>query len=227
MLRVSSIDMNLICCWGVMRIKETILVSILSLLLFVASVEARVPGKDFPRLNIGTGAGVFRLSIAHFEHYYGSRFGAVYAGHFGYAFSPSSLLLIKGRYFTKKHTALEASTQQLRERFWEERWLCLGCRRYSPVFRGDARTFFGFGLVFFFIDERKDGDFLLSEGLRSRRYRPKGFFISGGYEHYLTDQLTLCLEIELSSASLQEGNTLESQSVGGIYVGGGINLLFF
>jgi len=206
--------------------RKSILLSILSLLLFALSVEAHGLEEDFPRLNIGAGAGVFRLSIAHFEHYYGSRFGAVYAGHLGYALSPSSLLLIKGRYFAKEHTARDVSTQRLQERFWEERWLCLGYRRYSPVFRGDARTFFGFGLVFFFIDERKDGDFLVSEGFQSRRHRPKGFFVSGGYEHYLTDQFTLYLEIELSSAGLK-GNTLESESVGGIYVGWGINLLFF
>lgn len=210
-----------------MQIRKLILLTTLYFSVFSLSAKAYVFGERSPRLNMGVGGGLFRLSIANFENYYGSRLGVVYAGHLGYALSSSSLLLVKGRYFTKGNTLFDPTTGQHREQLWEEKWLCFGYRHYSPAWGSDARSFFGMGLVFFFIDEKKDGTFLLSEGFRSRHYRPRGFYISTGYEHYLTDKLILGLEIELSSAGLEEGNTLESQSVGGIYVGGELILLFF
>ena len=85
----------------------------------------------------------------------------------------------------------------------------------------------GFGLAFFFIKEKEDGDFLTELGYGDRSIEPKGFYLAVGFERYLLKRLTFGFEIELTSAGVSKGTGLESQSVGGIYAGLGLNWLLF
>ena len=103
----------------------------------------------------------------------------------------------------------------------------MGIQQYTLSFSGNMRSYLGFGLAFFFIQEKEDGDFLSTLGYGDRSLEPRGFYLAVGFERYLLKRLTFGFEIELTSAGVGKGTNLESQSIGGIYAGVGFNWLLF
>ncbi len=199
----------------------------LALLLFLCPVFLSAQIRTSPKIQIGIQGGAFRISIDQFDRYYGNRFAFPVGAQIGYAISPSFQVMVRGKYFQKNHDYRDPETGQTRERIWEQTWLELGIQQYSISFSGTSRTFLGFGLAFFFINEKKDGDFLQQLGYRERSTRPRGFYICVGYDHLIGERVTFSFEIELTSAGVKEGAGLAAQSVGGIFVGLGANLLLF
>jgi|Deesub1362B_J571_1020462.scaffolds.fasta_scaffold08402_3 hypothetical protein len=195
------------------------------LLLLPFSLRAQ----DIPhaRVQLGLQSGLFRISVDRFDEYYGNRIAFPVGGHVSYALSSSFHIILKMRYFQKKHRASVDGGSIPLERIWREQWWELGIQQYSFSFAGTARTFLGFGLAFFHIREENDGRFLQEIGIRKREVFPKGFYICGGYDHHLTDRITAFFELELSSAGLGEGTGIEAQSIGGIFISAGLNILLF
>ncbi len=178
---------------------------------------------DRSRVQVGLNGGIFRISVDNFNEFYGNRVAYPVGGSIGYALSSSFHIMLRGKYFQKSSAKFSEQLARNLHREWQESWLGLGIQQYSTAFSGDIRTYFGFGLAFFFIQERKDGNFLSSEGYGGHSAEPKGFYICAGYERYLGDRVTVGFDIELSSAGVGKGSGLESQSIGGIYAGLGIN----
>jgi len=176
---------------------------------------------------VGVQGGIFRISIDRFDDYYQNRIAFPVGGQFGYAFSPSFYAVIRGRHFQKTRTLNDPETGVRLERVWQENWLELGIQQYSLSFSGTSRTFFGFGLAFFFVQEKKDGSFLQSLGYDSRKVQPRGFYLCGGFDYFIGDRITASFEIELTSAGVEKGAGLQAQSIGGIFVNIGANFLLF
>ena len=195
--------------------------------LFVFPTVSQARWGRYPKMQAGIQGGVFRISVDRFDEYYRNRFAFPVGFHLGYAFSPSFYAVFRGRHFQKSHKSADKATGRLRNRLWQEDWLELGIQQYSLSFSGTSRTFFGFGLAFFTVQEKKDGDFLQSLGYNSRRTNPRGFYICGGFDYLVSDRTTLSFEIELTSAGVGKGAGLQAQSVGGIFVNLGVNFLLF
>ena len=177
-----------------------------------------------PRVQVGASGGVFRISLDRFDRHYGNRLAFPLGLQVGYAFSPSFLAMLRGRHFQKtssEKNSLETSP------VWQEDWLELGIQQYSLSFSGTSRTFFGFGLAFFWIQEKHGGVFLRSLGYEKSNVQPRGFYICGGFDYLIRERVTLSFEIELTSAGVEQGAGLEAQSVGGIFVNAGVNFLLF
>jgi len=196
-------------------------------LVLLCCVPEILQANERPRLQLGLNGGIFRIGMDNFNDYYGSRVAYPVGGSIGYAFSSSFHVMLRGKYFQKSSSKYDVQSARTLQRQWQESWLGLGIQQYSTAFAGDARTYFGFGLAFFFIDEKKDGNFLSSKGYGKDSAEPKGFYICAGYDRYLGERITIGFEIELTSAGVGKGSGLESQSIGGIYAGLGINYLLF
>lgn len=180
-----------------------------------------------PKIQLGVSGGVFRISIERYSDFYDSRVALPVGGSIGYSISPSLQIMVKGKYFQKTADKIDPASGRDRHLVWQERWLGVGIQQSSFSISGTMRSHFGFGLALFFIDEKEDGDFLLRSGYRDRSIQPRGFYLSLGFDRFITKRLTFSMDIELSSAGVGKGTSLEAQSIGGIYGGMGFNLLIF
>ncbi len=180
-----------------------------------------------PKLQLGVTGGIFRISIERYSDYYNSRVALPVGGSIGYAISPSLYIMVRGKYFQKTSNKIDQQTGRDLHLVWQERWVGLGIQQNTISFSGKIRSSFGFGLAMFFIDEKEDGNFLFDSGYSDRSIQPRGFYISLGFDRFITKKLTFNLDIELSSAGVGKGTGLEAQSIGGIYGGIGFNLLIF
>ncbi len=161
--------------------------------------------------------GLFRISAEHFSHTYSSPWGFFPGIQVGVGLSPSAFLVLEGARFQK--SALHRNT-------WKQTQLEFGFRKYSAGFSPQSRTYMGFGLVFFHVQE-SSGIFLRELGQKSREAWPKGFFIELGYERALVRHLFFFLQFGLSSAGMYSGATLQRQSLGGFSASAGLKIQFF
>ncbi|GBE28405.1 hypothetical protein BMS3Bbin03_02344 [bacterium BMS3Bbin03] len=199
-------------------------VSLLTLILFFTFFSADAAFAKVPpphRFFIGGSSGFFRISARHFSRYYGSAWIFLPQPQLGFGLSPSAYLIIKGSQFTRKRTA-----QQTPAKSWRQQWLEFGFRRYSRGFSGKSRTFMGFGLALFRIEE-KNGTFLREIGGHSGKVNPRGFYIEIGFEHFWTNSVSLSFEMDLNSAGLYGNTALQTQSVGGLFIGTGVKIFIF
>ena len=179
------------------------------------------------KIQFGVSGGIFRISIDRYDEHYNNRVAFPVGGSIGYSISPSFLIMVRGKYFRKTADEFDQQSGRNLHRIWQESWIGVGIQQYSFSITGKIRSYFGFGLAMFFIDEKEDGDFLEKSGYQNRSIQPRGFYLSVGFDRFITKYLTFCFEIEMSSAGVGKGTSLESQSIGGIYGGFGLNLLIF
>lgn len=182
---------------------------------------------DQPKVQIGVNGGIFRISIDRYNDFYGNRIGFPVGGSIGYAISHSFHIMFRGKYFQKNYSEFDQMLDRDLNRKWREVWYELGIQQYTISFSGNIRTYLGFGLAFFYINEKEDGDFLTNVGYSDRSINPRGFYLAVGFDRYLLKRLTLSFEIELTSAGVGKGTGLESQSIGGIFIGLGLNWQLF
>ncbi|MEE9168949.1 MAG: hypothetical protein V3U73_04250 [bacterium] len=179
------------------------------------------------RFEIGAMAGVFRISMDKFNDFYESRVAYPVGGSLDYAFTPSLHLSVRGKTFTKSVTFFDDQLGRNVDFEWQQSWIGIGVQRLSSSFSGKSRTFFGFGLVFFIIEQNEEGFLLDDLRIDSKTTNPKGFFLNIGFDRYVARNMSIRFEIEATSASVGEGFGVESQSFGGIFVGLGFNLNLF
>lgn len=196
-------------------------------LLFTMSTIVNSQPIEYSKIQVGMNGGIFRISIDKYPDFYGSRVAFPVGGSIGYAFSPSFHIFLRGKYFRKSKDAFNQAAGRDINRVWQESWLELGVQQYTISFAGNMRSYLGFGLAFFFIEEKEDGDFLLNYGHGDRSIDPKGFYLCVGFDRYITKKITFNFELEMSSAGVGKGTGLESQSIGGIFAGIGFNVLLF
>lgn len=182
---------------------------------------------DYAKIRLGVNGGIFRISVDKYPDFYGGRVGYPFGGAVSYAISPSFHITLQGKQYQKTSTIYDKQEGKNLNRVWQERWIGLGIQQYSISFNEKMRSYLGFGLAFFFIEEKKDGNFLSRLGYGNGKIQPTGFYLSVGFERFLLERVTLGFEIELSSAGVGKGGGLEAQSIGGIYAGIGLNWLIF
>ena len=182
---------------------------------------------DQPKIQIGVNGGIFRISVDRYNDFYGNRVGFPVGGSIGYAISHSFHIMFRGKYFQKSYSEFDQQLSRDLNRKWQEVWYELGIQQYTISFSGNMRTYLGFGLALFYIDEKEDGDFLKSVGYGDQSINPRGFYLAVGFDRYLLRRLTFSFEIELTSAGVGKGTGLESQSIGGVFVGLGLNYQLF
>lgn len=170
------------------------------------------------QLVIGGSLGAFRISATHYNEFYGSPWESLPQIQIGIGLSPSSFVMLKGTQFSREGKFFMSEAGPSFQLHWKQRWLEVGYRRYSAGPPRASRTFMGFGLAFFQIEETPLM-FLHALGSRSQKISPKGFYIEIGLEHFFTHSLSLSLDMDLSSAGLYNGVSFQSQSVGGLFVG--------
>jgi hypothetical protein len=207
-----------------MKIKFIIFSTLLILLIF-SGVNSQP--LDYSKLQVGLTGGIFRISIDKYNSFYGSRVAYPIGGSIGYAISPSFHIFLRGKYFEKSNSEFDQTAGRDLNRVWQESWIELGIQQYTISFAGNMRSYLGFGLAMFFIDEQKDGDFLQNYGYKDSSIDPRGFYLCVGFDRFITRKLTFNFELEMSSAGAGNGTNLESQSIGGIFAGVGLNLLLF
>ena len=167
---------------------------------------------------IGGSIGVFRISANHYNTFYGSPWVSLPQIQVGIGFSSSSFIMVKGSQFSSDGKYFMSEEGPSFKPRWKQQWLEVGYRRYSAGLPRASRTFMGFGLAFFQVEETHL-TFLQELGARSKKISPKGFFVEIGFEHFFTHSLSLSLDMDLSSAGLYNGTSFQSQSVGGLFVG--------
>ncbi len=177
---------------------------------------ATIPGPN--QLVIGGSIGAFRISANHFNEFYGSPWESLPQIQVGIGFFSSSFIMVKGSQFSREGKFFMTETGPSFKPHWKQRWLEIGYRRYSAGRPRASRTFLGFGLAFFQIEETPL-TFLHSLGSSSGKISPKGFYLEIGFEHFFAHSLSLSLDMDLSSAGLYNGTSFQAQSVGGLFVG--------
>ncbi len=196
-------------------------------LIFVSLVLLSIEFLSFPalaniplpnQLVIGGAAGVFRISANHYDNFYGSPWESLPQIQVGIGLSSSSFIMVKGSQFSRDGKFFMSEMGPSFKPHWKQRWLEIGYRRYSLGFSRSSRTFMGFGLALFQIEETP-GIFLHQLGSNSEKTSAKGFYLEIGFEHFLTHSLSLSLDMDLSSAGLYNGTSFQSQSVGGLFIG--------
>lgn len=199
---------------------------LLLILLHPLSSNLQAQPADYSRIELGANINAFRISLDKFDDFYEKRWTYPIGAAVEYAFSPSFHLYVYGKTYTQNATFVNPLDQEVDLEI-KQSWVGVGIKRLNTSLTGKSRTSFGFGLVFFVIEENKQG-YLLSELLEdSRTIKPKGFFLSGSYDRFISRMVNLSLQLELSSAAVGDGFGLESQSFGGILIGVGLNFGLF
>ncbi len=199
----------------------------MAILLGGVTFSGQAQSFGYAKIRLGVNGGIFRISVDKYPDFYGSRVGYPFGGSVSYAISPSFHITLQAKQYQKAATKYDNSERKNLNRVWRERWIGLGIQQYSISFNEKMRSYLGFGLAFFFIEEKKEGNFLSRLGYGNGKIQPTGFYLSVGFERFLLERVTLGLEIELSSAGVGKGGGLEAQSIGGIYAGIGLNWLIF
>ncbi len=200
-------------------LKGKLLLFFLWMVVFISPGKLRARGHNpFSHpIFAAASAGAFRLSAERFNRYYSSPWGFLPGAQIGFGFSPSAFLVLKGAYFRKSNRTHST---------WRQHQFEAGFRRYSVGFSAGSRTYMGFGLAFFHIQE-SSGTFLKELGEKTTEVWPKGFYIEIGYEHPVISHLSFILHFDLSTAGMVSGPTLQRQSLGGFSASSGLKYQIF
>jgi len=190
----------------------------LLILLAPVAVSAQVSLLSPEKLIVGGNVGVFRISFDDFSRLYEHRSGLSYGGQVLFkVFSPY--------YFKGKLTSFEKdAAPQLQTAgpsgSWHQRGVNLGVR-YVSYRERRLISYLGFGFVFIKIKEK--GTTSVFGGVPKNR-SATGLYLDGGLEYRFISRASLFLEIELSSAGLKGKSGFQGNSVGGMYLGVGMNV---
>jgi hypothetical protein len=181
-----------------------------------------------PSALCGASMGFFRISLDHFENVYADRWGPIYNGHAGFRFYKGYYLLTKYQYFSQagKEGLHPETGLNLKNAKWNEQVLNVGLRIHPPVIRR-ASSYYGFGVVFYHIDEKPGLSVFTNKFSKPESGWGNGFYLDVGMEYFVYQQIAAFVEIEVSSGGLHGKTGFEAFSVGGFKFVAGINLYPF
>jgi hypothetical protein len=199
----------------------------LLLLTFQVS-SAQLYGYFQPSALCGASTGFFRISLDHFKDVYTDRWGPIYCGHAGFRFYKGYYLLTKYQNFSRpgKEGLHPETGLYLKNARWNEQVLNIGLRIHPPVIKR-AGSYYGFGVVFYHIDEKTDLSVFTSTFSKPQSGWGNGFFLDMGIEYFFYQQIAAFVEMEVSSGGLHGRTGFEAFSVGGFKFVAGITLYPF
>jgi hypothetical protein len=192
--------------------------ALLVLILWTALASAQVSADRQDRLIIGGHAGIFRISYNNFDDLYDGRSGLtpgvsamvrIYAPYYA---------MLKFHHF-EKEAEVVANGSSLPQR-WKENWFNIGMR-YHAYNERRVTNYFGFGFAIFRINEAGPASLF---GGQPRKRDASGFFLDGGLEYRFTNYASFYFELEVTSAGIEGKSGFEGSSVGGFWVGVGVNV---
>lgn len=188
------------------------------LMPFAAAAQPFAPNGP-EKLIIGGRGGVFRIAYDDFTSIYDGRTGLAYGGHVLYKIR-APYFITGGISFFERDGKVASSGAGAR---WQQRGIHLGVR-YVNYRERRLGSFFGFGFVFYDIDESGAASVF---GGEPRRRNANGLFLDGGMEYRFARRLSVFLDVEVSSAGLKGKSGFQGNSVGGFSIGLGVNAFIF
>lgn len=181
---------------------------------------------SIPRVSVGVQGAPFRVSYGGFDDVYGGRWGLAWGGHATVRLTSLYNVAVKYRRFTKSNDVQQANGSRSSQE-WQEQWINVGVR-YTRWSDSGRMSFFGFGLSFFSIDENGALKVLpRTPGSSGDTVSASGFYLDLGLSWPLHKIVALMLEIEVTSATVEGRGGFETSSVGGFFVGAGLNFFPF
>lgn len=169
-----------------------------------------------PRLLMGGGIALFRISLDDFESLYSNRWGESYGGFCGVRFYSSYYLNFKYNLFEKAgksgldpKTGLERSDAR-----WRQSWYTIGLRAHPPITRR-FNSYYGFGIVFYDVEEKENLSIFSQSNTQKADEWGNGFYLELGLEYLFIKELGLYFEMEISSGGVRGQTGFEGFSVGG------------
>ncbi|MCH8124792.1 hypothetical protein IIC38_02340 [candidate division KSB1 bacterium] len=196
---------------------------LLFILIYLLPVNIDAQPARFSRIEITPSFGAFRISNDAFSRFYDNRWLYPAGVSIDYALNPSLHLNVRAKFSQKNSSYFDEDLNENVDLKWEQSWFGIGIQRFTSSPFSKSRSYFGFGFAFFQIDENKEGYLLRELSRSSSSTNPKGFFICGGFDRPVSSKINFRFEIEATSAGVGDGFGFESQSLGGIYIGLGIN----
>lgn len=191
------------------------------MLCFASIVAAQGFDDGVSRFILGGGSGLFRINHDDFAPIYDGRSGFIPSGHALLKIKAPYNVVVKYRQFEKENTRMIDASQALLK--WEQRFVNVGLRY---VTYGERRftQFFGFGVSLMNIKE--SGPLAVASPNGGTR-EATGFYLELGADYRFMQRAALFLEIEISSAGVEGKSAFEGTSVGGYYIGAGLNAFLF
>ncbi len=190
-------------------------------LLLPVSSSAQYFGYYHPRVFLGGSIAYYRISAGDFENIYTSRWGESPGGFAGVRFYKGYYFTVKYRTFAKngKQGVDEKTGLNLNDAHWNEQWITAGVRVQPPITR-KTNSYYGFGLVFFDVDETP-GLSIFNEDQQQDGWG-NGFFMELGLEYFPVERFYTFFEVEISSGGTRGKTGFEAFSVGGFRFAAGI-----
>ncbi len=176
---------------------------------------------DISRFIIGGGGGIFRISHDDFSPIYDSRSGFIPSAQAVVKIKAPYNIVVKYRRFDKENLRVINDDKLVLK--WQQRFVNVGLRYVSY---GERRftQYFGFGASLMEIEE--SGPLALASPNGGTR-DATGFYLELGGDYRFVQRAALIFEIEISSAGIEGKGAFEGTSVGGYYIGTGLNLFLF
>jgi len=194
-------------------------------LLLVLNTAAIVSAQDYDnnvsRFIVGGGGGIFRISHDDFSSVYDGRAGFIPGGHALVKIKAPYNVIVKYRQFDKENLRVFNDDQLLLK--WEQRFVNIGLR-YATYGERRFTQFFGFGVALMNIKET--GPLAVASPNGGAR-DATGFYLELGTDYRFVQRAALFFEIEISSAGVEGKSAFEGTSVGGYYIGVGMNVFLF
>lgn len=193
------------------------------LLMLGLASSAAAQGFDdgVSRFVLGGGGGLFRINHDDFSPVYDSRTGFIPGGHALIKIKAPYNIVVKYRRFDKENLRILNDDQLLLK--WEQRFVNVGLRYVSYSERRFTQ-FFGFGVSLMNIKE--SGPLAVASPNGGAR-EATGFYLELGVDYRFIQHAALFLEIEISSAGVEGKSAFEGTSVGGYYIGTGLQAFLF
>jgi hypothetical protein len=196
--------------------------AVLALLLIAVPCLAQT-SYNLPHVMLGGDAALFRISLDDFTQIYQHRIGPSFSGFLGIrAFSGYYLTGKFGQFYQdgkkSSHTAEGISTSLAS---WREKWYNIGVRNHPPITR-NLHSFFGFGIVFFHVDESDSVSIFKNKTLKHDSGLGNGFYLELGMDYFLRRSLAAYFLAEVSSGGERGQTGFEAFSIGGFRLGLGV-----
>ncbi len=198
-------------------------------LLFLIMLPLESQAQPFvyyqPRVFASASAGLFRISLDDFEDVYTDRWGLSYGGAAGVRVYSTYYVIGKVREFKKggKSGSAPGTGLSLSDARWEERWYNVGVRVHPPI-TDRFSSFYGFGMVFYDIDEHADTSVFREEGDDEVG---NGLYLELGIEYFFHRKISSWFETEISSGGVRGRTGYEAFSVGGFRFALGLSVYPF
>ncbi len=176
-----------------------------------------------PRLMLGGGMAMFRISLSDFEQVYTSRWGESYGGFVGVrAFGAHYITFKYGSFQKSGRSGVDPMTgKNLQNAKWDEQWYKLGLRIHPPV-EQKWGSYYGFGIAAYDISEVQ-GVSVFDDTAHDNSGLGTGFYLEVGIDYFMYKKASLFFDMEIASGGMQGKTGFEAMSVGGWKFTGGVS----